>query len=228
MTKALSNQEQNSVGVTPDLWGALKEVAPEIVTSLDTLPGRNPSRFYDGKPAFKDWMLAEFALNIPDVVSTEKLRLVVAQQEEDGVEPGDRWPTMNKQQVGLMRRNLVAEWHPIRARLVDQIQQVGVASKNARIATLVKNAELVEEMMYEERDDKNGRLYLLAEHRALLHSIAEEMGELGNYEGGNQDGLLQLAKMLVDKVAVQGSGLQKKDDDDYDYLSVLDAKFVDA
>ena len=228
MTEALTNQDKKQLGVSPDLWAALQTVAPEITTALDTVPGRNPSRFHAGKPGFKDWLLAEFALNVPDGVIVEKLKLVVAQQKDDRVKAADRWPEMNKQQVVAVRRDLASDWHPIRARLVDGIQQVGVASKNARIAALVENAEYIASIMYEERDEKNGRLYLLAEHRSLLHSIAEEMGELGSYESGNQDGLMEIARLLAGVVAVQGSGLQDKGDDDYDYRRVLDGEFADA
>jgi hypothetical protein len=100
---------------------------------------------------------------------------------------------------------------PIRERLSTNIENVGVLAKNTRLLTLARTAEELERLMYEERNEKSGELYLFKEWRGLMHQIAEEKGELGEQSGVAEGALVAIAELLTGAMRVQGSGIQSND-----------------
>lgn len=198
---------------TTDLWSALVSASPAVAAAVRT-SAPSPKWTYDSYPGFRPWLLVEFALNTPNRLIRDKLREIREEQEAAG---HDQWPTMSKAQVDSAKRDMAAEWQPIRHEIEGQIAQVGIANKTRRLMAYQQMVEELHERMWEERNEKTGQLYLLRDYRETLRAVAEEMGDLGQPAEDEREGLLELARDLAGLLKVQGSGLQDN--------STLDATF---
>lgn len=193
-------------------WEAVKDAAPEIAGLMGLLgedavmARRSRQETFAEHHGFKEWLLANFALNTPSSVIRSDLAAIAADQEADGILA--TWPTMTKRQIDTARYDLRALWAPIEQRLTANIENVGVLAKNRRLMALANLAERVAEMAFTERNDKTGQFYLVPEFRAILHQIAEEKGELGEQGESTTDMLGQIALELAKAIKVQGSGIQ--------------------
>lgn len=199
---------------TADLWAALDAAAPEMTAVVRNSPDlpRFHYRDYDG---FREWLILELALNTPGRLIRDKLRVIRDDQEAEGVDA--LWPQLSKSQIDNARRVLAPEWQPIRAKVEEQIAQVGIANKVARLMAYQQMADEISDRMWDERNDKTGQLYLLREFRETIRAVAEEMGDLGKPAEDEREGLVEIAKELLGMVKVQGMGLQD--------ANVVDATF---
>ncbi len=195
------------------MWSALTLVVPELAEhSLYCYDDH--TKFYDDHPGFRVWLMGEFALNTPTRMIRDKIGNIRDSQEEDGL---DRWPQLNKARLDSYKNSSRPEWEPVRQRITDSIQTIGVANKNKRVTALVELSEQLYGLMYDERS-KSGQLYLHKDYLTVLDQIAKEMGDLGSPTDEFSVGLMELATELAQIVKVQGSGLQTRvDEDEYDY-----------
>lgn len=192
-----------------DLWAAIEEAAPEVAQVLQSATASEPhTGKYADYPGLREWLLVEFAVNTPTSLVIERLRAI----QEDQIERGyaKAWPTMSKVLVDAARRDMASEWRPIRTRIEDRIEQVGVVKKQNRLMALASLAEELRERMYTERNEKTGQMYLQHDYAAVLRQIAEEVGDLGVAPGDNTGGLIEIARTLAGLVKVQGSGIQER------------------
>lgn len=225
-TQSLQKIDPTTIGQAVDLWDALKQAAPQIAQADVGAPRERPLTQH---PGLRQWLITEFALNIPDSLVVEK----IDRMREDQMAAGDApWPRLNKRKVAVLRRDLQEEWRPLRQQVEHSIVQVGVINKNRRLLALQSLAENLADVMFEERNDKTSQLYLIGEYRAVLNQIAQEMGELGMPVTGDGNALLEFAKGLVDVLKVQGMGLQGARDgaevnDDAYYVEAADYREVD-
>ena len=194
------------------LWDAVKEAAPELalVTPQDAMIVNHP--------ALRHWLLVQFALHVPTRWIKNDLATIREEQLEDGESV---WPPMGKRQIDTARLYLESEWRPITNRVEQGIEQVGVLSKNRRLMALQQLYERLQDKVWDERNSRNDELYLVKELRAVLRQIAEEKGELGDDEQTATDVLGELAKLMVEKLAVQGSGIKEAAE------PTIDAYFVE-
>lgn len=187
------------------IWDALKAGNPNLAVTV-ALPANLEMVTWDNYPGFKNWLVSELALGWPSKRVVEHLRDIREEQNNDLVTP---WPELGKRAVDDYRSALRDDWIPLRQKLSDNIENVGVLAKNNRLITLARVAGDLEDMMWSERNAKTGQLYLVPEWRQTLRQIAEEKGELGEETRGADNTLLELANMLASIVKVQGSGAQK-------------------
>ena len=212
-----------------DVWAALRVAAPEVVEAVHRAAVRTNSPKYDDYPGFKPWLLTEFALATPTRVITDILEQTRADMITDGSQTP--WPKLNDRQLITARRDLEPHWRPLRSQLESQIRDIGVVNKNRRLLALQQMAEAIGADMYTERDEKNGRLYLLPEYRATLRAIAEEVGELGVQVDQRDTTIRGLVDMLSKALDISGMGVQaptkEPDTAPYDYRRpVVDTAFV--
>lgn len=190
---------------TTDLWSALEAAAPEVAAAAREA-GAPKSFKYNDYEGFREWLLVEFALNVPITLIRSKLEAIQNEQANEGL---DRmWPTMSKYQLQVARRDLAPEWQPIRHSVEERIADVGIVNKVQRLSALQQMAEELSERMWDERNEKTGQLYLLKDYRETLRAVAEEMGDLGKPADDEREGLVEIAKELIGIIKVQGSGLQ--------------------
>lgn len=199
---------------TADLWAALDAAAPEMTAVVRNSPDL-PRFYYRDYDGFREWLILELALNTPGRLIRDKLRVIRDDQEAEGVDA--LWPQLSKSQIDNARRVLAPEWQPIRAKVEEQIAQVGIANKVARLMAYQQMADEISDRMWDERNDKTGQLYLLREFRETIRAVAEEMGDLGKPAEDEREGLVEIAKELLGMVKVQGMGLQD--------ANVVDATF---
>ena len=192
------------------LWDALKAGVPDIAEAAMVSTNSAPAKQLASHPGFRMWLLTEFALNTPDKVIAKEIVAVREQQVADSVSIDNVWPEIPKRQIGWHRRDLVAEWQPIRATIEGQIQQVGVIRKNGRLLALQGLYEQVNALAFSEKNNSGG-LYLIPEVRNILKAIGEEIGDLG-HEGTGDDALKEIALELIDAIRIQGSGVQSQED----------------
>ena len=128
------------------------------------------------------------------------------------------WPEFSKRDLDRIKTELRAEWLPLREKLSQNIERVGVLAKNERLLSLERNARELEDRMWQERNEKSGQLYLISEWRQVMRAIAEEKGELGEGAGSQDNTLLGLAQTLADIIRVQGTGIQGR--------NVVEGEFV--
>jgi hypothetical protein len=189
------------------LWDALKAGNPALAVAPLGV-GESAPTFYSEYPGFEDWLLSELALGWPSKRIVEHLRQIRDEQEEAEER---QWPALGKRDIDHQRIARRDKWVPIRERLSTNIENVGVLAKNTRLLTLARTAEELERLMYEERNEKSGELYLFKEWRGLMHQIAEEKGELGEQSGVAEGALVAIAELLTGAMRVQGSGIQSND-----------------
>ena len=211
-----------------DLWDALKVGAPDVSRAAEISTKGAPATQLDSHPGFKSWLLTEFALNTPDKSIGKKIIAMREQQLADGIDIDNVWPDMGKRQVGWHRRNLSTEWRPLRATLEDQIQQVGVIRKNARLMALQSLYEQVNELAFSEKNASSS-YYLIPEVRNILKAIGEEIGDLG-YDTSGDDALKEIALELIHTLSIQGSGIQTQETtvDKFDYNKDVDGEFTEV
>ena len=211
-----------------NLWDTLREGAPDVAKAAMISTGLAPATQLDSHPGFKMWLLTEFALNTPDKVIAKEIEAVRDEQVADGVAIDNRWPNIGKRQVGWHRRNLITEWQPLRAKLENQIQQVGVIRKNARLLALQGLYERVNSLAFTEKNNSGG-LYLVPEVRNILKAIGEEIGDLGR-EGTGDDALKEIAIGLLEVLSIQGSGVQDREEtvNTFDYDKDLEGEFTEV
>lgn len=183
------------------VWDALKEANPEMIRAKN-------GRYYPA--GFRDWLLTEFALGTYTGRIRDKLAAIRRDQESDRVEDASLvvWPALNKREIDYYHTTYRDQWLPIQQRISQNIENIGVLSKNARLLALLRTANELEQMMYEERNSKSGQLYLIPEYRQMLKQIAEEKGELGEQGEAADSALLKIAETLAGLVRIQGSGVQ--------------------
>ena len=187
-----------------DLWDALKAGNPGLAVATIVDPSKQYMHF-DAYPGFKPWIISELALGWPSKRIAAHLADLREEQQNDGVQP---WPVLNHRDIDAYRSDWREEWLPVRARLSQQIENVGVLAKNNRLMTLARVADELEDMMWTERNTKSGQLYLIPEFRQTLRQIAEEKGELGEDGRVVDNTLFLLAEALSNAMKVQGSGVQ--------------------
>lgn len=184
-----------------DIWSALKAGNPELALTVKP-PEHLQVVQYANYPGFREWLVSEFALGWPSKRIKEHLDSIRTQQEEDGT---TQWPSLSKREVDFCRSDFRDDWMPIRHKLSENIENVGVLAKNERLLTLARMASELEDMMFEERNTKTGQLYLLPEWRQIMRQIAEEKGELGETNITADNVLLELAKVMAAGMRIQGS-----------------------
>lgn len=165
-------------------------------------------------PGFMDWLLDQYALGFTPSRIKQRLDLIRDEQAEDGVQ---QWPSFSKREVDWYRSHLSTQWEPLRTAISRSIENQGVLAKNERLLALLRTANELESMMYDERNAKSGQLYLFSEYRAVLDQIAKEKGELGDVEASTDSKLVELAMGLASMLKVQGSGVQIVDADNFNY-----------
>ena len=181
------------------LWDAVKEAAPELTLVA-------PHDAITNHPALRHWLLVQFALHVPTRWIKDDLASIRKEQVADGESV---WPPMGKRQIDNSRLYLEPEWRPITNRIEQGIEKVGVLAKNQRLMALQQLYERLQDKVWNERNSRNDELYLIKELRAVLRQIAEEKGELGDDSQAATDVLGELAKMLVEKLSLQGSGIKE-------------------
>jgi hypothetical protein len=203
---ALTAPARPALAGAQDIWEAMKQDVPEVVALAARPIGRSLSPKYADHPGFREWLLTEFALATP--IRTLKQALTDARDEQfaDGV--ANPWPSMNLRQLLTAREDLSPDWRPMRANLESRIRDIGVVNKNRRLLALQSLAEQLSDQMWDERDEKSGRLYLLPEYRSTLRAIAEEVGEIGVQVDERDTTIRGLVEMLSNALHISGMGVQ--------------------
>ena len=191
-----------------DLWSALEQAAPELGVAIRNAEP-TPTWRYNDRPGFREWLIAQWAMNNPAAVVADQLKAIIEDQEASGIIA--TWPPMGKRQLETSRRDLAPEWQPLREVLQSQIAQVGIARKQARLLAYQSLVETLGERMWDERNSKTGQLYLQKPYMDALRAVAEEMGDLGTPADGQMEGLIDIARELVSIIKVQGAGLQENE-----------------
>ena len=190
----------------PDLWSALQAAAPELGMVSETLPDHQ----YRAWPGFREWLLTEYALNTPTRLIKSRLETIRSDQEAEGIDTP--WPALSKSQLDKAAHDLAKDWQPLRHTLEANIQSVGLLGKNRRLLAYQSLAEQLHDLMFEERNDKSGELYLIKEYRQVLHAIAEEMGDLGQGSAdGAVEGLIEIARAMAKSLEVHGTTIRVND-----------------
>ena len=183
----------------------MQQSAPEVVEASRRAMMYSGSPKYGDYPGFREWLLTEFALATPTRVIKQSIEDTRVEQLETGSTP---WPAMNERKLVLARAELEREWRPMRANLESRIRDIGVVNKNRRLLALQQLAETLGEEMFVERDEKNGRLYLIPEYRQTLRAIAEEVGEIGVHIDDKDTTIRGLVEMLSAAMQISGMGVQ--------------------
>lgn len=188
MTKAA---KQPSFGVSGDLYSALVHQNPELLENQLQAQDFDSKFRNDNYPGMKDWLIVQYALGTSSYVIKAKLEKIIEEQKEMGVKK--TWKHLSKRLIDDYRNELRPHWEPKQSRLVQNIENTGLANKNQRILALARTAERIEEIMDEDRD-KGNRLYLFKDYTGILRQIAEEKGELGSAGEMAPDALMDLMK----------------------------------
>lgn len=207
------------------VWDALKAGAPALADVHSSPTPAIGRRDYADYPGFEDWLHSEYAMGYPAASIFRHLADIRAGQLNDMVTP---WPELGRREIDRLRTERRDLWVPMRDRLSAQIENAGILAKNARLIALLRTAEELESLMFDERNSRTGELYLLAEYRATLRQIAEEKGELGEGNVSTESALVKIAETLADVIRVQGSGVQQQDvvDGEWDYAEDDEAATV--
>lgn len=212
--------EQLSLSV----WESLKQGLPELALvpvnpDLPLVP-----KWENDYPGFKEWLCSQYALGWPTNRIVAHLTEIRTGQMEDQVAI---WPELTKRDIDRYRTDLRMEWVPTRDRLSGQIENSGVLAKNNRLVALARTADELESMMWDERNNRTGELYLVGEFRQTLRQIAEEKGELGETQGAADNTLLRIAEALAVSIKLQGSGIQQQTlEGEWNYLEDADEATV--
>ena len=174
-----------------DLYSALVHQNPELLENQLVAHDFDSKYRNDNYPGMKDWLIVQYALGTTSYVVKAKLEKIVEEQKEAGAKK--TWKLLSKRLIDDYRNELRPLWEPKHDRLVQNIENTGLANKNQRILALARTAERIEEIMDEDRD-KGNRLYLYKEYSGILRQIAEEKGELGSAGEMAPDALMDLMK----------------------------------
>lgn len=226
--RSLARDVQKTVAGTHDLWHALRTAVPGLAEEVQAAQRGIEPRL-SNFPGLRAWLVAEFAMATPTRVLVSRLQAIHDDMVAEGI--SEPWPALNMRTLNSLRSDLADDWMPVREQIEVQIRNVGVVNKNRRLLALQQLAEQLAEDMYDERDEKNGRLYLIPEYRMTLKAIAEEVGELGQ-QIDERDGTIRgLVEMLSKALDISGMGVQKAEEaagtEPYDYhREVVDIDFV--
>lgn len=186
------------------LWEALKGGDPTLAL-VPVNPNPVPVATWAEYPGFKDWLVAQYGLGYTTSRIKAHLDEIRAGQDEDYVAV---WPQLSRRQIDFERTELRSLWQPLRDRLSANIENVSVLAKNNRLLALARTAEELEAVMWDERNQRTGELYLIESYNKTLRQIAEEKGELGEQGGVQDNALLRLAEIMAGTMRVQGTGMQ--------------------
>lgn len=194
---------------TPDLWATLRLASPEMAKVADEMHPQwtRDSQSWGLRPGFRPWLMSMFALGWPSKYIKRQLESMREEQVENGDTSTVVWPAMSVHNLNWARNAYEQDWMPLQVSIAERIHEVGVMDKAQRLLSLQRNAEALEAEMWEDRDRQN-RLYLVAEWRALMRQIAEELGQVGEVSDPGRDVLAQIALKLAESITgtVVGQG----------------------